>query len=83
MIWRIGAGRRLRGAAKFCDRPDHATPRGAGHFPGAGRSRNADRCHESPQLPEIAAPSRHRVVRRKGRVYVINKTQKRFKARQG
>jgi large subunit ribosomal protein L36 len=24
-----------------------------------------------------------RVVRRKGRVYVINKTQKRFKARQG
>jgi large subunit ribosomal protein L36 len=30
--------------------------------------------------------SRHRdnrVVRRKGRVYVINKTQKRFKARQG
>ena len=29
---------------------------------------------------------RHRdcqVVRRKGRVYVINKTQKRFKARQG
>jgi large subunit ribosomal protein L36 len=30
--------------------------------------------------------SRHRdnrVVRRKGRVYVINKTQKKFKARQG
>ena len=30
--------------------------------------------------------SRHRdcrVVRRKGRVYVINKTQRRFKARQG
>jgi len=30
--------------------------------------------------------SRHRdnrVVRRKGRLYVINKTQKRFKARQG
>ncbi|MCB2098870.1 MAG: type B 50S ribosomal protein L36 [Parvularculaceae bacterium] len=30
--------------------------------------------------------SRHkdcRVVRRKGKVYVINKTQKRFKARQG
>jgi large subunit ribosomal protein L36 len=25
----------------------------------------------------------NRVVRRKGRVYVINKTQKRFKARQG
>ncbi|TKA84001.1 50S ribosomal protein L36, partial [Sulfitobacter sp. 15WGC] len=24
-----------------------------------------------------------RVVRRKGRVYVINKTQRRFKARQG
>jgi len=24
-----------------------------------------------------------RIVRRKGRVYVINKTQKRFKARQG
>ncbi|MEO1251716.1 LSU ribosomal protein L36p @ LSU ribosomal protein L36p, zinc-independent [hydrothermal vent metagenome] len=24
-----------------------------------------------------------RVIRRKGRVYVINKTQKRFKARQG
>jgi large subunit ribosomal protein L36 len=30
--------------------------------------------------------SRHRdcrVIRRKGRVYVINKTQKRYKARQG
>ena len=30
--------------------------------------------------------SRHRdcrVVRRKGRIYVINKTQRRFKARQG
>jgi large subunit ribosomal protein L36 len=30
--------------------------------------------------------SRHRdnrVVRRKGRIYVINKTQKKFKARQG
>ena len=30
--------------------------------------------------------SRHRdcrVVRRKGRVYVVNKTQRRFKARQG
>ena len=30
--------------------------------------------------------SRHRdnqIVRRKGRVYIINKTQKRFKARQG
>ncbi|MFN0023148.1 MAG: type B 50S ribosomal protein L36 [Parvularculaceae bacterium] len=30
--------------------------------------------------------SRHkdcRIVRRKGRVYVINKTQKRYKARQG
>ena len=25
----------------------------------------------------------NRLVRRKGRVYVINKTQKRFKARQG
>lgn len=25
----------------------------------------------------------NRVVRRKGRVYVINKTQRRFKARQG
>ena len=25
----------------------------------------------------------NRVVRRKGRVYVINKTQKRYKARQG
>jgi large subunit ribosomal protein L36 len=24
-----------------------------------------------------------RIVRRKGRIYVINKTQKRFKARQG
>jgi large subunit ribosomal protein L36 len=25
----------------------------------------------------------NRIVRRKGRVYIINKTQKRFKARQG
>jgi len=33
-----------------------------------------------------ALKARHRdnrLVRRKGRVYVINKTQKRFKARQG
>ena len=33
-----------------------------------------------------SAKRRHkdcRIVRRKGRVYVINKTQKRFKARQG
>jgi len=35
---------------------------------------------------EGVTSSRHRdcrVVRRKGRVYVINKTQRRFKARQG
>ena len=33
-----------------------------------------------------SAKTRHRdcrVVRRKGRIYVINKTQRRFKARQG
>ena len=33
-----------------------------------------------------SAKARHkdcRIVRRKGRVYVINKTQRRFKARQG
>ena len=28
-------------------------------------------------------PDGNRIVRRKGRVYVINKTQRRFKARQG
>ena len=30
-----------------------------------------------------AAPQDSRIVRRKGRVYVINKTNPRFKARQG
>ncbi|MFN3688299.1 type B 50S ribosomal protein L36 [Salinarimonas sp.] len=31
----------------------------------------------------VARHRENRIVRRKGRVYIINKTQKRFKARQG
>ena len=39
-----------------------------------------------PADADAALKARHRdcqIVRRKGRVYVINKTQRRFKARQG
>ena len=41
---------------------------------------------DSPTRKLCSLKNRHRdcrVVRRKGRVYVINKTQRRFKARQG
>jgi len=41
--------------------------------------------HEGRQLLEVAKKrdTNCRIVRRKGRVYVINKTNPRFKARQG
>ena len=49
------------------------------------REQNPRDCHEGPEFAEIAAlpPPRQPLVRRKGRVYIINKTNRRFKARQG
>ena len=52
--------------------------RSAGHGPGAGtmKVRNS--------LKSLAKRDKNcRIVRRKGRLYVINKTNPRFKARQG
>ena len=55
----------------------------------AAKSRNIRAFRNSPMKVRNSLKSlrgRHRdnrLVRRKGRVYVINKTQKRFKARQG
>jgi large subunit ribosomal protein L36 len=61
----------------------------ASHYPGQARRRSA----AAPQEDEMkirnslrSLKSRHRdcrLVRRKGRIYVINKTQRRYKARQG
>jgi large subunit ribosomal protein L36 len=62
-----------------------------------GLSRDVSRCGQSPSLllqvlrmkiknSLRALRKRHRnnrVVRRRGRLYVINKTNRRFKARQG
>ena len=52
-------------------------------MPGASRAKDsAMKVRNS--LKSIRARHRdNRLVRRKGRVYIINKTQKRFKARQG
>jgi large subunit ribosomal protein L36 len=60
-------------------RVDDRTPRGAGRLGINGHVMKVKNSLKSLR-------SRHRdnrVVRRKGRVYVINKTQRRFKARQG
>jgi len=54
--------------------------------PGAGPRRNAWRRLMKVRNSLRSLKNRHRdcrVVRRKGRVYVINKTQRKFKARQG
>ena len=62
------------------------------HSPQGGRSTVAQMRRDAKETAMKVANSlrslktRHRdcqVVRRKGRVYVINKTQKRYKARQG
>ena len=58
---------------------------------GSGRNGAQTRREEQERTMKVrnslrSLKQRHRdcrVVRRKGRVYVINKTQKRFKARQG
>jgi large subunit ribosomal protein L36 len=48
------------------------------------RSNNGRVMKVKNSLKSLRARHRNnRVVRRKGRVYVINKTQRRFKARQG
>ncbi len=53
-------------------------------FSAATRARDGNRMKIRNSLRSIKKRHReNRVVRRKGRVYVINKTQKRFKARQG
>jgi large subunit ribosomal protein L36 len=52
----------------------------------AGGSRRHERFVMKVRNSLKSLRSRHRdnrIVRRKGRVYVINKTQRRFKARQG
>jgi large subunit ribosomal protein L36 len=58
--------------------------RGAGRDPGHGRIAEDQPMKVRNSLKSLR--SRHRanqIVRRKGRVYVINKVQKRYKARQG
>jgi large subunit ribosomal protein L36 len=55
---------------------------------GAGRAARRETRREAMKVVNSlrSLKQRHRdcrVVRRKGRVYVINKTQRRFKARQG
>jgi large subunit ribosomal protein L36 len=63
-----------RAAAILINRPNPALLRF--HGPSAMKVRNS--------LKSLRGRHRdNRLVRRKGRVYVINKTQKRFKARQG
>jgi large subunit ribosomal protein L36 len=58
---------------------------GAQWFPGADAPRRRRRPMKVANSLR-SLKTRHRdcqIVRRKGRVYVINKTQKRYKARQG
>jgi large subunit ribosomal protein L36 len=58
---------------------DDCKPRG-----GVRRSTNGHAMKVKNSLKSLRSRHRdNRVVRRKGRVYVINKTQRRFKARQG
>jgi large subunit ribosomal protein L36 len=59
------------------DRPEHGP-----YQPGKASKEPAMKVRNS--LKSLRARHRNnRLVRRKGRVYVINKTQRRFKARQG
>ena len=60
--------------------------RGQRFSTGAKTRREQGRCYMKVANSLRSLKTRHRdcqVVRRKGRVYVINKTQKRYKARQG
>jgi ribosomal protein L36 len=57
-------------ATRLRHRPKWPVPKAAQHH-----------LHECSTAANVGCDCR--VVRRKGRVYVINKTQKRFKARQG
>jgi len=51
---------------------------------GAGRAVEVDPMKVRNSLKSLRGRHRdNRIVRRKGRVYIINKTQRRFKARQG
>jgi large subunit ribosomal protein L36 len=53
-------------------------------FPGSRPNRSGDTMKVRNSLKSLRGRHRdNRVVRRKGRVYVINKTNRRFKARQG
>jgi hypothetical protein len=54
-------------------------------IPESTTARPGDDRHEDPLLAEVRPrpPSRQPDGRRKGRIYIINKTQKRYKARQG
>jgi len=61
-------------------------PRLAGAQVGYGAPRRAEEKAMKVRNSLRSLKERHRdcrIVRRKGRVYVINKTQKKFKARQG
>ena len=65
----------------------HSPPYGPGKFsrhgPSAG-NRKAEVMKVRNSLKSLRGRHRNnRIIRRKGRVYVINKTQRRFKARQG
>lgn len=90
----ITAAPRYRSASGDGAPPGLRTPNGmqlpAGPLAGAGLSGPAAHGIEDGKMKVRnslkSLKSRHRdcrVVRRKGRVYVINKTQRRFKARQG
>ena len=67
--------------------PTTPRPRGDGDQDKPGATRAADRRETMKVKNSLRSlKARHRdcrVVRRKGRVYVINKTNPRFKARQG
>ena len=53
-------------------------------MPGGSRARDSVVMKIRNSLKSLRGRHRdNRLVRRKGRVYIINKTQKRFKARQG
>ena len=62
------------------DRPD----KGAGSGPRAGNIEDRRKMKIKNSLKSLKKRHRDcRVIRRRGRVYVINKTNRRFKARQG
>ena len=63
-----------------------ANPKGAGRYLGAGSffRKPVDAMKIRNSLRSLRGRHRgNRLVRRKGRVYIINKTNRRYKARQG